>query len=119
VRDEMGRFEADRAILQRNIVLQPAALTERQKKYYLLREEIKRSRAEGVVNTTERYVKKLQELQKKLTVEGQMETAAIVNAEIKRVRSRVDLIEAQNEISPQGPPVPPAMRPAAGAVFQQ
>jgi hypothetical protein len=37
-----------------------------------------------------------------------METAAIVNAEIKRVRSRVDFIEAQNEISPQGPPVPPA-----------
>lgn len=118
VRDEMGRFEADRAILQRNIVMQPVALTERQKKYYLLREEIKRSRAEGVVNTTERYVKKLQELQKKLTVEGQMETAAIVNAEIKRVRSRVDLIEAQNEISPQGPPVPPSLHPAVGAIFQ-
>ena len=113
VRDEMGRFEADRAILQRNVVLQPTKLMELQKKYYLLLEEIKRSRAEGVVNTTEKYVKKLQGLQKKLTVEGQMETAAIVNAEIKRVRSRVDFIEAQNEISPQGPPEPPAMRPAA------
>ena len=108
VRDEMGRFEADRAILQRNIVLQPAKLTDLQKKYYLLLETIKHNRAEGVVNNTESYVKKLQELQKKLTVEGQMETAAIVNAEIKRVRARVDFIEAQNEISPQGPPVPTA-----------
>lgn len=119
VRDEVGRFEADRAITQRNIVMQPAALADLQKKYFLLREEHKRSRAEGVVNTTEKYVKKLQELQKKLTVEGQMETAAIVNAEIKRVRARVDFIEAQSEISPQGPPLPPTLQevvsPSAGA----
>lgn len=109
VRDEMSRFEADRAIQLRNIVLQPARLTDLQKKYFLLLEEIKRGRAENVVNTTEKYVKKLQELQKKLTVGGQMETAAIVNAEIRRVRSRVDFIEAQNEISPQGPPEPPTL----------
>jgi serine/threonine protein kinase len=113
VRDEIGRFEADRAILQRNIVLQPVKLTELQRRYYLQLEDIKRGRAEGIVNTTEKYVKKLQALQKKLTVEGQMDTAAIVNAEIKRVRSRVDFIEAQNEISPQGPPVPPSVFPAA------
>ncbi len=118
VRDEMGRFEADRTIQQRNIVLQPAGLAELQKKFLLLREENKRNRAEGIVSTTEKYVKKLQDLQKKLTVGGQMETAAVVNAEIKRVRSRVDYIEAQNELSPQGPPVPPTMWqqtvPAAG-----
>jgi hypothetical protein len=118
VRDEMGRFEADRAILQRNIVAQPAELATLQKTFFLLREENRRSRAESVINATEKHVKKLQELQKKLTVEGQMETAAIVNAEIKRVRSRVDFIDAQNEISPQGPPLPPTMQqviaPAAG-----
>jgi serine/threonine protein kinase len=113
VRDEISRFEADRTILQRNIVLQPTELMDLQKKHFLQREENKRSRAEGVVDTTEKYVKQLQELQKKLTVEGQMETAAIVNAEIKRVRSRVDYIEAQNEVSPQGPPVPPTLRPPA------
>lgn len=118
VRDEQGRFEVDRVITQRNIVLQPSQLADLQKKFYLLKEENKRHRAESVVSTTEKYVKKLQELQKRLTVEGQMETAAIVNAEIKRVRSRVDFIEAQNEISPQGPPLPPTMQevvaPAAG-----
>ncbi len=123
VRDELGRFEADRAIMPRNIVMQPAELAELQKKYCQLREEYKRNRAENVVSTTEKYVKKLQELQRKLTVEGQMETAAIVNAEIKRVRARVDFIEAQNEISPQGPPVPPTLQevvaPEAGAGVQQ
>ena len=122
VRDETGRFEADRAILPRNMVIQPSGLAELQKKFFLLREGNRRSRAEGIVNTTERYVKKLQELQKKLTVGGQMETAAVVNAEIKRVRSRVDYIEAQSEISPQGPPVPPAVwqqgEPAAGTAGQ-
>jgi hypothetical protein len=110
VRDETGRFEADRAILQRNIVAQPAELATLQKTFYLLREENRRSRAESVINATEKHVKKLQELQKKLTVEGQMDTAASVNAEIKRVRSRVDFIDAQNEISPQGPPLPPTMQ---------
>ncbi|MEI7902410.1 MAG: hypothetical protein WCK89_19345, partial [bacterium] len=110
VRDELGRFEADRTILQRNIALQPAELAVLQKKFLVLREENRRNRAESVVNTTEKYVKELQELQKKLTVEGQMDVAAMVNDEIKRVRSRVDFIEAQNEISPQGPPVPPTLQ---------
>jgi hypothetical protein len=118
-RDELGRFEADRAIQQRHFVLQPAGLVELQKKFFLLREENRRKRAEQLVDTTEKYVKKLQDVQKKLTVGGQMETAAAVNAEIKRVRTRVDYIEAQNELSPpQGPPVPPAVwpktEPAAG-----
>ena len=107
VRDEISRFEADRTILQRNIVLQPSELMELQKKFFQQLDEIKRQRAENIVGATEKHVKKLQELQKKLTVEGQMDTAAIVNAEIKRVRSRVDYVEAQNEISPQGPPEPP------------
>jgi len=118
VRDEISRFEADRTVLQRNIVVQPVELMELQKKNFLLREENRRSRAEGVVSVTEKYVKQLQELQKRLTVDGQMETAALVNAEIKRVRSRIDYVEAQNEISPQGPPEPPALRPLSAPAPQ-
>jgi hypothetical protein len=68
-----------------------------------------------------KHIKKLEGLQKKLTQEGQMETAAIVNAEIKRVNARADFISAQNEIAPQGPPLPPPLREAAdpGAGTQQ
>lgn len=123
VRDEINRFEADRTILPRNIVLQPNELMELQKKYFNLREEIKRTRAECVVGATEKHVKKLQDLQRKLTVEGQMDTAAVVNAEIRRVRARVDYIEAQGEISPQGPPEPSTVfrqsAPPAGAALAQ
>lgn len=110
VRDELARFEIDRAVTQRALVSQPQELAELQRRHYVLREEHKRKRAEGIVAKTEDYVKRLQELQRRLTVGGQMEEAAVVNTEIRRVRARVDYIEAQNEISPQGPPVPPTLR---------
>ena len=114
VRDESMRFEADRAITPRHVVLQPAGLADMQKKHMLMNEELRRSRAESVVGTTLKHIKKLEELQKKLTQEGQMETAAIVNAEIKRVHARADFIGAQNEIAPQGPPVPPTLQEVVG-----
>lgn len=114
VRDETMRFEADRAITPRHVVLQPAGLADMQKKHMLMNEELRRSRAESVVDTILKHIKKLEELQKKLTQEGQMETAAIVNAEIKRVHARADFISAQNEIAPQGPPVPPTLQEVVG-----
>ena len=121
VRDETMRFEADRAITPRHVVSQPTGLADLQKKYMLVNEELRRSRAESLVDTTLKHIKKLEGLQKKLTQEGQMETAAIVNAEIKRVNARADFISAQNEIAPQGPPLPPPLREAAdpGAGTQQ
>ncbi len=121
VRDETMRFEADRAITPRHVVSQPTGLADLQKKYMLVNEELRRSRAESLVDTTLKHIKKLEGLQKKLTQEGQMETAAIVNAEIKRVNARADFMSAQNEIAPQGPPLPPPLREAAdpGAGTQQ
>ncbi len=116
VRDEVGRFDADRTILTRNIVFQPAELMEVQKRFFQQREAIKRGRATGVVAATEKYVKQLQELQKKLTVDGQMETAAMVNAEIKRVRMSVEYLDAQSEIAPaaaEPPTVQAVIAPAA------
>jgi serine/threonine protein kinase len=114
VSDESTRFETDRAITPRNVVMQPVELAELQKRFLLLRDEHRRSRAESVVDTTAKHIKKLEALQKKLTVEGQMEAAAVVNAEIKRVQTRVDFIEAHNEIAPQGPPLPPTLQEVVG-----
>ena len=118
-RTETMRFEADRAITPRHVVSQPTGLADLQKKYMLVNEELRRSRAESLVDTTLKHIKKLEGLQKKLTQEGQMETAAIVNAELKRVHARADFVSAQNEIAPQGPPLPPTLRdvvtPGAGA----
>jgi len=101
VREEMVRFDADRIIQPRHFVthLDLAELSALQRKYYQLRNDIKHIKAEQIVATTEKYVKELLALQRHLTVEGQMDTAALVQAEIKRVRSRLDYIEAQNLIS--------------------
>ena len=106
VSDESIRFEADISITARNIVMQPVELADLQRRFLQLRDEHRRSRAESVVSTTAAHIKKLEALQKRLTVEGQMEAAAIVNAEIKRVQARADFIGAHNELTPQGPPAP-------------
>ncbi len=106
VRDEVLRFEIDRAILPKDILQNPGELSDLQRKHFSLRDEQKRKRAEMLVDATERYVKRLQELQRTLTVDGKMEAAAAVNTEIRRVRARVDFIEAHSEIAPQGPPAP-------------
>ncbi|MDD4101709.1 MAG: serine/threonine-protein kinase [Kiritimatiellae bacterium] len=106
VRDESLRFGADRAILSKDILSQSGELAQLQRKYFNLRDEHRRKRAERLVEATEGYVKRLQELQRNLTVAGEMDAAATVNTEIRRVRARVDFIEAHNEILPQGPPAP-------------
>jgi tRNA A-37 threonylcarbamoyl transferase component Bud32 len=106
VRDESLRFDVDRAILTKDILPQPQELADLQRKHLNLRDENVRKRAERLVGATEKYVKRLENLQRGLTVAGKMDAAATVNTEIRRVRARVDFIEAHNEISPQGPPVP-------------
>ena len=112
VREEMVRFGADRILQSRHFIMQPAALATLQRKYAQLKTDMRRNRAEQTVSITEKYVQELLALQRKLTVDGQMEAAARVQAEMKHVRSRIDYIEAQNLLSP--PPVttePPQPKP--------
>ncbi|MBP5510430.1 MAG: protein kinase [Kiritimatiellae bacterium] len=107
VRDEASRFAADRSLGNENIALLTPDLAELQRTYIALQNDIRHKRAEKIVDATEKYVKQLQEVQKKLTVAGNMEKASGVNTEIRRVRSRVDFLEAQNELHPAEPPLPP------------
>ena len=109
VREELERFQIDRVLTQRSIVAYPGDLAELQRKFIVAREDLKRKRAERVIAAFDKYLKQLQELQRSLTVSGQMESAASVNLELRNVRARVDYIEAQNLILPQGPPVPPML----------
>ena len=114
VRDEVSRFEADRSLGSENIAALTPDLADLQRTYIALQNDIRRTRAEKLVAATEKYVKQLQEVQKKLTVAGNMEKASGVNTEIRRVRSRVDFLEAQNELQPPDQPLPPD-RPQASA----
>lgn len=110
VNDEATRFDTDRAITPRDVVAQPSELAEVQKHFLVQRSELRRTRAERIVETFTQHVKKLEALQKKLTQEGQMEAATIVNSEIRRVQSSTVYQEALGELSPQGPPLPPTLQ---------
>ena len=95
VREEIFRFEADRIIQPRHFTTQVQGLLDLQRKYHQLRDTLRRAKSKQIIDATENYVVSLQKHQKTLTVSGQMEAAAMVQAEIKRVRSRLDFIEAQ------------------------
>jgi serine/threonine protein kinase len=96
VREEATRFEADRIIQSKHFVLDPEKLLEAQNKYYQLRDTLRRAKAKKIVEATEKHVESLQKYQKGLTVKGQMEAAAMIQAEINRIRSRLDFTEAQS-----------------------
>ena len=112
VREEMVRFGADRALQPRHFITQPAELSALQRKYYQLKNDMRRNKAEQIVSTTERYVQELLALQRKMMVDKQMEAAALVQAEIKRVRSRIDYVEAQNLLTPPTDNPQPKTEPA-------
>jgi serine/threonine protein kinase len=95
VREEMFRFETDRLIQPRHFISQLQGLLDIQRKYYQLRDALRRVTSQQIIDNTDKYVTSLQKHQKNLTVSGQMDAASMVQAEIKRVRSRLDFIEAQ------------------------
>lgn len=102
VRVELSRFEADRGIQTRHFVPEPETLLELQRKYYQLRDTLRRDKAKQIIEASEKYIVALQNHQKNLTVGGQMEAASMVQTEIKRVRSRLDFIEAQTLLAVPG-----------------
>ena len=103
VREELFRFETDRLIQPRHFASQLQGLLDIQRKYHQLRDTLRRAKAKQIIDATEEYVVSLQKHQKNLTVSGQMDAASMVQAEIKRVRSRLDFIEALTLMA-----VPPA-----------
>jgi len=107
VSDEISRFEVDLEISPEHLQLGLPNLMKVQNEFRLKKDKYKRDYAENVVSTTDKYLDKLQNLQKQLTVGGKMAEAAEVNNEIKRARSLVDYSDAKKSAAFQGPPAPP------------
>ena len=103
VREEATRFEADRIIQSKHLVVEPEKLLEVQNKYYQQRDTLRRAKAKKIVEATEKHMESLQKYQKGLTVKGQMEAAAMIQAEINRIRSRLDFTEAQSLLAAPPP----------------
>jgi hypothetical protein len=95
---ELERFEVDRVVLPTDVVAQPARLAEQQKRQLALLDEYRRIRARGVVSLVDKFRLRLESLQKNLTRAGQMDPAAAVNAEIKRLSARPEYLAAKAAI---------------------
>jgi RNase P subunit RPR2 len=108
VKTELDRFEADRQIQPKDVAAQPARLGQLQKQHLDLLAQYRRARASGVVKAADEFVARLEELQKKLTRDGNMEMAAAVNAQIRQVRGSAEYLAAKQELAPPPPPEPPA-----------
>jgi len=96
VREEATRFEADRILQSKHLVVEPEKLGEVQAKYYQMRDALRRTKAKSIVESVQTYLASLQRRQKRMMVKGHMEAAAMVQAEIKRIQSRLDYTEAQS-----------------------
>ncbi len=101
---ELDRFEADRQINEKDVVVQPPRLAKLQHDYHELLTQYRKVRAQSTVKAAEESMGRLEELQKNLTRSGKMEQAAAVNAEIKQMRSNADYVSARQELTP--PPDP-------------
>lgn len=98
VNNEIERFEIDRMVQAGDVVASPARLADLQKRHRAMLEDYRRAHSRGVVSLFDKTKARLETLQKNLTRSGTMEPAAAVNAEIKRLLAKPELIEAQAEI---------------------
>jgi hypothetical protein len=111
---ELERFEVDRVVLPTDVVSQPARLADLQKRHLSMLDEYRRSQARGVISLVDTFNQRLENLQKTLTRAGDMEPAAAVNAEIKRLLSRSEYLAAKAEIEAERARKDAAALPPAG-----
>lgn len=85
VQAEIKRFKAAGTLDDGAIVGEPARLTEMQQKFASVRSDTVTRHEERVERLKQAYVSRLQEIQKKLTIEKRLTDALSVDAEIKRI----------------------------------
>jgi hypothetical protein len=112
-KNELDRFDADQQMQAKDVVPQPPRLAKLQQDHLALLSEHRKVRATSVIKAAEELIAKLEAMQKKHTLEGSMEVAAAVNAEIKQVRSSPEYSAAKQDLEP--PPPASTNRPPAVA----
>lgn len=109
-RRELERFEIDREINADSLVIAPADLRTLQEEHLQLLETFAQERRRQAVRAASRHIDRLSTLQTRLTMEGHMDEASVVNAEIRRVRSSLEVLEAEQD----DPPAPDAPQTGEG-----
>jgi serine/threonine protein kinase len=114
-KNELDRFDADQQVQAKDVVTQPPRLAKLQQDHLALLTEHRKVRTTSVLKAAEALIAKLEEMQKKQTLAGNMEVAAAVNAEIKQARNSPEYTAAKQELEPPPPPAPATNRPPAAA----
>ncbi|MDD4872606.1 MAG: serine/threonine-protein kinase [Kiritimatiellae bacterium] len=103
VRDELLRLEDHSTIPDEAIVSKPQELVALQNKFRDSEFKNLAEKKKDIRSFTQHYIDKLENLQKKMTMQGKMEDAAAINTVIKKVKSSLDaeLPEPQPPAQPQ------------------
>jgi serine/threonine protein kinase len=99
-KNELDRFDADPQLQPKDLLQQPPRLVKIQKDQIEFLNQLRRSRAAGVVKATDEHLSRLEELQKRFTQGNKMEMASAVNQEIKQIRGSPEYTAAKAELAP-------------------
>jgi hypothetical protein len=105
---ELDRFELDRTLAPGEHGLGDGPLDQVKQRHASLRDEYAMTRARGLVKAAEHYVQKLDALLFQYTKSKNIDAAALVNGELRRVKADPDHLEAQRLL---GAPAAEAAKP--------
>jgi len=94
-RQELERFDADRAVQEDALVDSPAELLSLQTRYVkmLSRHQLEKSRQ--ILTNSQNHINRLTALQKRLTMQKKMDQALVVNTEIRRIKLSPEVTAAE------------------------
>lgn len=95
VNSEIQWFKEDKVITKDTIVYQPQELRTLQIKYKDLLDQYEIDKSKNLIQRTDKYIQHLSDMMKDFTRNGEMNAAAIANAEIKRVKANPALAQAK------------------------
>lgn len=100
-KDEIDRFEIDQTLNPSDVVATPGKLAAAQRNHLALREKYRADRASSLVRAANAAEKKLIDLRANFTRSKDMESAAVVNDEIRRIGELQEIVAARAEYSVQ------------------
>ena len=114
VRKELERFKASGRIPKDVIVETPLELRQLQEKYGAAKGSVSLGKSREILALVERYIDHVEQLKKKFTIAGDLETALAANKEIERVQSSETVTAAEFNIAVLQSEQPAEKTPPAG-----
>jgi hypothetical protein len=113
--DEIKRFQNERQLQPATPAADRKEIRAVQEKYLAVPPRLDAERNRQILALRDQYVARLAALKRKLTVAGRIRDAVEANAEIERVATLPEVVEAEQESRPAGGARPPGGAPAGEA----